>query len=173
MKKHFSKNFTNNDTSELCYGGHFHCPGEGYARIKPQALILTLTNRHNQEQCGCGQDGVHTRTPEWLRVPWRRDPLAPAQRGLALSCVSPVLSSDQLGGPGGGTGYPQRGLSPGSLFTARGGATRAPTRLTAPRHGALHGPVTSWGRARTPSHGAQHSARQPGVGALPSVHPGV
>lgn len=52
----------------MCYGGHFHCPGEGYARIKPQALILTLANGHNQEQCGCGQDGVHTRTPERLRA---------------------------------------------------------------------------------------------------------
>ena len=93
---------------------------------------------------------------------------------LRLSCPLP----QPAGRPGGGAGRPQGGLcpqgglSPGSLFTVKGQSRTCPHQAHSPqaRHAALHAPVT-WGRARTPSHGAQHSPRWPGVGPHPSVPP--
>lgn len=93
---------------------------------------------------------------------------------LRLSCTPP----QPAGRPGGGAGRPQGGLcpqgglSPGSLFTVKGQSHTCPHQAHSPqaRHTALHTPVT-WGRARTPSHGAQHSPRWPGVKPHPSVPP--
>ena len=106
----------------MCYGGHFHCPGEGYARIKPQALILTLANGHNQEQCGCGQDGVHTRTPERLRARGDAIPLllhregSPSPASLPssppASWEAPVEVQGVLKGVSLQRAFSQRGVEP-------------------------------------------------------------
>lgn len=149
-------------------GGRFHCPREGHTRIKPQALTLTLAKcRPTQPSAAWLQQvGVHTRTHGRLRVPWGRDPLAPAQR-LRPLCVSPVPPQ-----PAGRPPWRCRASSRGSLsrepFHSEGQSHTCPHQAHSPQ--ARHGPVT-WGRARTPSHGAQHSPRRPGVGPHPSVSP--
>lgn len=175
MKKRFSKNFTNNDTSELCCGGRFHCSGEGHTRIMPQALILTLT------ECKPTQPGA-----VWVwtgRCPHPHTGAAPRaeEARSPCSCSEGSPSPASLPSSPRPAGRPQwrcRASSRGSLsrepFYSEGRSHTCPHQAHSPQawHSALHGPVTSWGRARTPSHGAQHSLWKPGVGPLPSVHPG-
>lgn len=121
MKKRFGKNFTNNDTSELCCGGRFHCSGEGHTRIMPQALILTLT------ECKPTPPGAvwvwtgrcpHLHTGAAPRAEEARSPCS-CSEGSPSPAVSPVLPSASWEAPVEVQGV-LKGVSLQGTFSQRG-----------------------------------------------------
>lgn len=108
----------------------------------------------------------HPHTRAAPRAVGPRSPRSCTKR-LRPLCVSPVPPQ-----PAGRPPWRCRASSRGSLsrepFHSEGQSHTCPHQAHSPQ--ARHGPVT-WGRARTPSHGAQHSPRRPGVGPHPSVSP--
>lgn len=107
----------------------------------------------------------HTRAAP--RAVGPRPPHSCTKRACPL-CVSLVAHPQPAGRPPWRCRASSRGSLSREPLHSEGQSHTCPHQAHSPQaqHATLHAPVT-WGRARTPSQGAQHSPRWPGVGPHP------